>query len=228
MGERVLRQRDELVEVRLSLPNKHHFLVDLSPFELDNPGEVFFAADRPYGLIEGSVVRDGAPDAGTGLVVTMDFLRPSTLDEALAMKAEHPDAAPIAGGTDVMVELNFDARRPPALLDLGRVTELTEWSATNGHVRLGAAVPYTRIVTELARNAARAGDGVAHGRLAADPQPGHGRRQPRLGVTGRRRPPAAAHRGRRGRGRVGPRAPGPSRCASSSSAPSGPRWRRTS
>jgi urate oxidase len=64
MGERVLRHRPELAEVRLSLPNKHHFLVDLSPFELDNPGEVFFAADRPYGLIEGSVVRDGAPDAG--------------------------------------------------------------------------------------------------------------------------------------------------------------------
>jgi urate oxidase len=64
MGERVLRERDELAEVRLSLPNRHHFLVDLSPFELDNPGEVFFAADRPYGLIEGSVVRDGAPDAG--------------------------------------------------------------------------------------------------------------------------------------------------------------------
>jgi urate oxidase len=64
MGQRVLRERDELVEVRLSLPNKHHFLVDLSPFELDNPGEVFFAADRPYGLIEGTVVRDGAPDPG--------------------------------------------------------------------------------------------------------------------------------------------------------------------
>lgn len=64
MGEQVLRHRDELVEVRLSLPNKHHFLVDLSPFELDNPGEVFFAADRPYGLIEGTVVRDSAPDAG--------------------------------------------------------------------------------------------------------------------------------------------------------------------
>ena len=64
MGEQVLRQRDELVEVRLSLPNRHHFLVDLSPFELDNPGGVFFAADRPYGLIEGTVVRDGAPDPG--------------------------------------------------------------------------------------------------------------------------------------------------------------------
>jgi urate oxidase len=64
MGERVLRHREELVEVRLSLPNKHHFLVDLSPFELDNPGEVFYAADRPYGLIEGNVVRDGAPEPG--------------------------------------------------------------------------------------------------------------------------------------------------------------------
>ncbi|HEX6352419.1 factor-independent urate hydroxylase [Actinophytocola sp.] len=64
MGERALRHRDELVEVRLALPNKHHFLVDLSPFELDNPGEVFHAADRPYGLIEGSVVRDGATDPG--------------------------------------------------------------------------------------------------------------------------------------------------------------------
>jgi len=64
MGERVLRNRPELAEVRLSLPNKHHFLVDLTPFELDNPGEVFFAADRPYGLIEGAVSRDDAPDAG--------------------------------------------------------------------------------------------------------------------------------------------------------------------
>jgi urate oxidase len=64
MGERVLRHRTELAEVRLALPNKHHFLVDLSPFELDNPGEVFFAADRPYGLIEGTVLREDAPDPG--------------------------------------------------------------------------------------------------------------------------------------------------------------------
>jgi urate oxidase len=49
-------------EVRLSLPNKHHFLVDLAPFGLDNPGTVFYAADRPYGLIEGAVSRAGAPD----------------------------------------------------------------------------------------------------------------------------------------------------------------------
>lgn len=80
----------------------------------------------------------------------MDFHQPSTLDEALRVKAAHPDAVPIAGGTDVMVELNFDARRPPALLDLGRVTELAQWRRDDGHVRLGAAVPYTRIVAELA------------------------------------------------------------------------------
>jgi urate oxidase len=64
MGRRVLDNRPEVAEVRLSLPNKHHFLVDLAPFGLDNPGEVFFAADRPYGLIEGTVLRDGAPPAG--------------------------------------------------------------------------------------------------------------------------------------------------------------------
>ena len=60
----VLDARPEIVEVRLSLPNRHHFLVDLEPFGLDNPGEVFFAADRPYGLIEGSVLRDDAPPPG--------------------------------------------------------------------------------------------------------------------------------------------------------------------
>jgi urate oxidase len=64
MGEAVLEQHPDVAEIRFSAPNKHHFLSDLSPFGLDNPGEVFFAADRPYGLIEASVVRDEAPDAG--------------------------------------------------------------------------------------------------------------------------------------------------------------------
>ncbi|MEV4280879.1 factor-independent urate hydroxylase [Actinoplanes xinjiangensis] len=63
MGVRVLEDRPEIAEVRLTLPNRHHYLVDLSPFGLDNPGEVFIAGDRPYGLIEGSVVRDDAPPA---------------------------------------------------------------------------------------------------------------------------------------------------------------------
>jgi urate oxidase len=62
MGAAVLAARPEVCEVRLSLPNKHHFLVDLGPFGLDNPGMVFHAADRPYGLIEGTVRRTGAPD----------------------------------------------------------------------------------------------------------------------------------------------------------------------
>jgi len=61
MAAAVLAACPEVAEARLSLPNKHHFLVDLSPFGLDNPGEVFYAADRPYGLIEGTVCRAGAP-----------------------------------------------------------------------------------------------------------------------------------------------------------------------
>jgi urate oxidase len=64
MGEAALRERPEVAEIRLSLPNKHHFLVDLTPFGLDNDNEVFYAADRPYGLIEGTVLRDDAEDAG--------------------------------------------------------------------------------------------------------------------------------------------------------------------
>ncbi|MBO1418597.1 xanthine dehydrogenase family protein subunit M [Streptomyces sp. FH025] len=79
----------------------------------------------------------------------MEFLRPATWDEALAAKAEHPTALPIAGGTDVMVELNFDVHRPSAILDLNRVTELTEWTNDGGVVRLGASVPYARIIAEL-------------------------------------------------------------------------------
>jgi urate oxidase len=65
MGESVLEQHPEVAEIRFSAPNKHHFLVDLSPFGLDNPGEVFIAADRPYGLIEATVLRDDASDAGS-------------------------------------------------------------------------------------------------------------------------------------------------------------------
>jgi CO/xanthine dehydrogenase FAD-binding subunit len=79
----------------------------------------------------------------------MEFLQPSTLEEALGMKAGAPGAVPIAGGTDVMVELNFDRERPSVLLDLNRVRELAGWEQHDGMVRLGAGVPYTRIITEL-------------------------------------------------------------------------------
>jgi CO/xanthine dehydrogenase FAD-binding subunit len=80
----------------------------------------------------------------------MDFLQPTSWQEALALRAERPDAVPIAGGTDVMVDINFDRRRPGALLDLGRVGELRESSTDDGSVRLGAGVPYARIVEDLA------------------------------------------------------------------------------
>lgn len=65
------------------------------------------------------------------------------------MKAAHPDAMPIAGGTDVMVEINFDRHRPHALLDLTRVAELGEWGAEGGMLRIGAGVTYTRVIEEL-------------------------------------------------------------------------------
>jgi urate oxidase len=63
MGTMVLAERPEIAEVRLALPNKHHYLADLAPFGLENPNEVFIAGDRPYGLIEGTVTRDDAPPA---------------------------------------------------------------------------------------------------------------------------------------------------------------------
>jgi urate oxidase len=61
MGSHLLETRPEIAEVRLALPNKHHYLVDLAPFELTNDNEVFIAGDRPYGLIEGTVTRDDVP-----------------------------------------------------------------------------------------------------------------------------------------------------------------------
>jgi CO/xanthine dehydrogenase FAD-binding subunit len=79
----------------------------------------------------------------------LDFLQPTTWSDALALRTERPDALPIAGGTDVMVELNFDRRRPGALLDLGRIPELREWSVDEGRVRLGAGVTYARVIEEL-------------------------------------------------------------------------------
>ncbi|MGI8578181.1 MAG: factor-independent urate hydroxylase [Nocardioidaceae bacterium] len=73
MGQAVLERRDEVAEIRFSAPNKHHFLVDLSPFGVDNPGEVFHTADRPYGLIEATVLRDDAVDAGNAWLAVPGF-----------------------------------------------------------------------------------------------------------------------------------------------------------
>ena len=64
MGEAILTEQPEIAEIRFSLPNKHHFLIDLSPFGVKNDNEVFHADDRPYGYIEGTVRRDDAPNPG--------------------------------------------------------------------------------------------------------------------------------------------------------------------
>jgi CO/xanthine dehydrogenase FAD-binding subunit len=80
----------------------------------------------------------------------VDFLQPTSLREALEAKAERPEALPIAGGTDVMVELNFDRGRPAAILDLTRAAELAVWDRDDGRYRVGAGVTYTRTIDELA------------------------------------------------------------------------------
>ena len=79
----------------------------------------------------------------------MDFLQPRSLAEAVETAQRYPDAVPIAGGTDVMVDMNFARRRPPALLDLTRVPELTRWESAGGLLRVGAGVSYATLITEL-------------------------------------------------------------------------------
>ena len=79
----------------------------------------------------------------------MEFLQPATWREALEAKAAHPGAVPIFGGTDVMVEMNFDRGRPEVVMDLTRVPEIQEWGAEDGSLRVGAGVTYARIITEL-------------------------------------------------------------------------------
>src|ERR1700749_2984370 len=75
----------------------------------------------------------------------MEVLTPRTLDEALRLKAEHPEAWPIQGGTDVMVALNFDRGRPAAMLNLNEVKELRGFSRANGALRLGSGLTYAEI-----------------------------------------------------------------------------------
>jgi CO/xanthine dehydrogenase FAD-binding subunit len=80
----------------------------------------------------------------------MELLQPHSWDEALAAKAAHPEALPLAGGTDVMVDMNFGRERPEAILDLTRVPELEQHGSDDGHLRVGAGVTYTRAIAELA------------------------------------------------------------------------------
>lgn len=79
----------------------------------------------------------------------MDVLLPRTLDEALEQKAARTEAVPIAGGTDLMVEINFDRRRPEVLMDVSRLPELRQWRREDGTLFLGAGVTYSRILGEM-------------------------------------------------------------------------------
>jgi CO/xanthine dehydrogenase FAD-binding subunit len=78
----------------------------------------------------------------------VEVLTPRDLDEALSLKAERPDAVPLQGGTDLLVELNFDRARPEAILNLEEVAELRGWSREDGSLRLGAGLTYTEAMTD--------------------------------------------------------------------------------
>ncbi len=78
----------------------------------------------------------------------MDVLTPRSLEEALELRSEHPDAVPIQGGTDVMVALNFDHLRPETILNLNEVAELRGWSRENGSLRLGSGLTYAELMRE--------------------------------------------------------------------------------
>lgn len=79
-----------------------------------------------------------------------DFHRPADLDEALRLLAAHPEAVPLAGGTDLMVAVNYRHTRPAAMLDLTGLADLREWTDEGDAIRIGSGVPYARIVAELA------------------------------------------------------------------------------
>jgi CO/xanthine dehydrogenase FAD-binding subunit len=113
----------------------------------------------------------------------MEFLQPVSLAEALAAKAATPEAVPIAGGTDVMVELNFARRRPEVLLDLNRVPELTGWTLQDGKLRVGAGVTYAELTGE--RAGAGSGSGAGRGGGASAGVESLGGRLPGLAMAAR-------------------------------------------
>jgi CO/xanthine dehydrogenase FAD-binding subunit len=83
------------------------------------------------------------------IIGRMELVQPTNWDEALEAKATHPEALPLWGGTDVMVDMNFGRVRPERILDLTRVGDLTRWDTDNGSLRVGAGVTYTRAIEEL-------------------------------------------------------------------------------
>src|ERR1700730_11459640 len=91
----------------------------------------------------------GRPRRGESSRTALEVLLPESLDEALAIKADRQEAIPLAGGTDLMVDLNFGRLRPSAIVDLSRVSELAIIRQENGHVFLGAGVTYATIGREM-------------------------------------------------------------------------------
>jgi CO/xanthine dehydrogenase FAD-binding subunit len=107
------------------------------------------AASR--GTTGASAARRGASATSTSAAVAdFDFHRPADLAEALWLLAEHPEAVPVAGGTDLMVAVNYRLTRPAAMLDLTGLAELREWADEGDAIRIGSGVPYARIIAELA------------------------------------------------------------------------------
>ena len=82
----------------------------------------------------------------------MTFIQPTHWPEALEARARHPEAVPIAGGTDLVVEINFDRRHPSAFLDLSRVEELRSWGREQNQVRVGSGVTYTEMIAHLGKD----------------------------------------------------------------------------
>ena len=85
----------------------------------------------------------------------MDVVTPRTLDEALRIRADHPGAVPIEGGTDLLVELNFDRRRPELMVNLNEVRDLKGWSRENGALRLAAGLTYAEAMASRLASVAR-------------------------------------------------------------------------
>ncbi len=114
MGRRVLEHQPEVAEVRLVLPNRHHFTVDLEPFGMKNAGRGAVRRRPPLRADRGDrpARRRAGPRPGVVGGAGMDFLRPVTPGQALEARASRPDAVAIAGGTDVMVEMNSGTRQP--------------------------------------------------------------------------------------------------------------------
>ena len=147
-GDPPVRDRDVHLEPLAREDREHPAAAD------DDVGRLVAACDREASGEVGHPRVGPGPSTVEDLVrvrfCVVDVLTPRSLDEALTLKAERPDALPIEGGTDVMVELNFDRRRPGALLNLNEVRELKGWARDNGTLRLGASLTYTEAMRDFA------------------------------------------------------------------------------